>query len=353
MKIALITDTHYGIRSDNINILDHQKVFFDDVFFPYLKKNEITNVVHLGDLVDRRKYINYNTLSRMRSDFLTPLTQITQQTVLIAGNHDVYYKDNNNLNALRELLGEYPISVHIDPAEYIVGESSILLLPWICRENEARSIQAIKKSKSQVCFGHLQLQGFEMHKGSFAEDGLNKELFKKFDIVCSGHFHHKSSYDNINYLGCPFQMNWGDYGDTKGFHIFDTKTRNLTFIPNPYSLFHKIEYNDKVMTFEDILSRDFSKFKTSFVRIIVKNKDNPFWLDTFIEKLEEVEPISIQCIEDMGNIAYEGEDDLLHVEDTITLLSKYCDNIGVSEALKPKLNEFLQSLYNEANNKRL
>lgn len=360
MKLVIITDTHFGCRSDNTNLLDHQKIFYNDVFFPYLKKNNITTVCHLGDIVDRRKYINFNTLDRMHKDFLKPLSESTEEVVMISGNHDVYYKNNNNLNSIDNLIrgqSDYKnFKIHTTlPIEYTFKDKTqALLLPWICQDNEKESMEAIKKSKSPICMAHLQLIGFEMHKGSFAEEGLTKETFDKFSTVLTGHFHHKSDYDNIHYLGCPYQMNWGDYADTKGFHVFDTVSQELTFIPNPYSLFHKIEYDDKNIDLEGIMSLDFSKYKKSFIRIVVKNKNNPYWFDMFSEKIEQEEPLSIQVIEDMGNLAFDGEEtDLIHVEDTITLLSNYCNQIGVNENIKPKLNELLQSLYNEANNQRI
>jgi len=353
MKVALITDTHFGIRNDNKDVLNHQNIFFDNIFFPYLEKNKIDTIIHLGDLVDRRKYINFHTLDNIKNNFFSKIKN-RYKFYIIAGNHDVYYKDTNELNALKQILPS-EFEFYTEPTELVLEDSTqIALLPWICRENQEASFKLIEQSKSLICFGHLQLLGFEMHRGSFATDGLPKEMFNKFDIVCSGHFHHKSTYGNINYLGCPYQMNWGDYSDTKGFHIFDTKTRDLTFIPNTYKLFHKIEYNDKNSSLEEIIDQNFKDYSRSYLRVVIKEKNNPFWLDTFIEKLEDIDPIAIQIIEDLGNVAYEGEStDLLHVEDTITLLSKYCDDLGVNERLKPELNELLQSLYTEANNERI
>lgn len=355
MKVALICDTHAGKRSDNIHLLDHQKLFYDEIFFPFIRKHEIDTVFHLGDVVDRHKFINFHTLSRLRNDFIEPLCNLVPTVHIIAGNHDTFYKDRNDLNAIGELLRGYPqIRSYFSPTTITCGTTAILLLPWICRTNEQQSLEAIRQSKSNICFGHLQLRNFEQHRGSFSQDGYEHTLFERFLLVCSGHFHHKSTYDNINYLGCPFQMDWGDYGDSKGFHILDLESLALTFIPNPYCLFHKLEYDDKNTTLEKILKRDFELYKKSFIRVVVKNKDNPFWFDSFMSKLEAVEPLSIQTIEDMGNLAYDGEtDDLIHVEDTITLLSKYCDNIGVAESLKPKLNTLLQSLYNDAYNARV
>lgn len=357
-KICVIADTHAGIRNDNQNLLDHQKSFYSEIFFPYLERHHIKTVVHLGDIVDRRKFINFNTLNRLRTDFLEPLQDQVENVIILAGNHDVYFKDTNRLSSLQELLYDrYPnFTLYTEATTINLHGVSVCLVPWICRENEAHTMVTMADSEASILMGHLELYGFQMHRGSFCnkEDALKPEKLDKFRTVLTGHFHHKSDYNNIHYLGCPFQMDWGDYGDTKGFHIFDLETQDLTFISNPYSLFYKIEYDDKDKSMDDVLSLDYGKYRKSFVRIVVKNKDNAFWFETFRDKLEAAEPLSVQVIEDMGHLAFDGDEtELLHVEDTISLLAKYCDQIGVADEMKPKLNTLLQSLYNEANNARL
>ena len=67
MKIAIITDTHFGAKGDSQIFLEHTFKFFEDVFFPTIKERGITNVLHLGDLMDRRKYVNFHTLHQMRT----------------------------------------------------------------------------------------------------------------------------------------------------------------------------------------------------------------------------------------------------------------------------------------------
>jgi predicted phosphodiesterase len=59
MKIALITDTHFGARSDSIPFDNFFRKFYDNIFFPTLAQEHITSVIHLGDCFDRRKYINF------------------------------------------------------------------------------------------------------------------------------------------------------------------------------------------------------------------------------------------------------------------------------------------------------
>ena len=54
MKIAIINDTHFGVRNDHQGFLDYMFQFFDEQFFPYLIENDIKTVFHLGDVFDRR-----------------------------------------------------------------------------------------------------------------------------------------------------------------------------------------------------------------------------------------------------------------------------------------------------------
>ena len=54
MNIAIITDTHFGARNDNINFSEYFYRFYEEQFFPYLKENNIKTCLHLGDILDRR-----------------------------------------------------------------------------------------------------------------------------------------------------------------------------------------------------------------------------------------------------------------------------------------------------------
>ena len=69
MKIAILNDTHFGVRNDSEAFRNYQLKFYNEIFFPYLEKNNITTLIHLGDVVDRRKFINHNTAHNFREKF--------------------------------------------------------------------------------------------------------------------------------------------------------------------------------------------------------------------------------------------------------------------------------------------
>lgn len=350
MKIAIVTDTHWGVRNDSPAFADFFNKFYSNVFFPYLDEHNIKTVFHLGDIVERRKYINFTSSNRMHQDFIVPLAVRGIESYLVVGNHDTYYKNTNEINALDQLYGGRPVgnmTIVEDPTEFEFDGCKIVLMPWMCQDNMQRAIDLISNTRAEILMGHLELAGFEMYKGNVIDHGMDSSIFSKFDVVCSGHYHHKSSRGNIHYLGCPYEITWSDYGDPKGFHIFDTETRELTFIQNPYNMFNKVHYDDSSgMAVGDI--PDFEHLKDTYVKVIVHSKTNPYMFDLFIDKLEKADPMNIHVVDDNLYLNLEDDEDIVNeAEDTLSILRKFVDNVEM-QADKTQVEKFLSDLYAEA-----
>ncbi len=103
MKIALLNDTHFGCRNDSPAFMNYHNRFYDEIFFPYIKENNIKRLIHLGDVVDRRKFINFKTAHTFREEFMHRLYKEGIDTHIILGNHDTYYKNTNEVNAIKNL----------------------------------------------------------------------------------------------------------------------------------------------------------------------------------------------------------------------------------------------------------
>ena len=350
MKIALITDTHWGVRNDNIAFMDNSKRFLDEVFFPYLDNNNVRTVVHLGDLVDRRKYINIRTASRLRQDFLEPLANGEYDVHFIAGNHDTYFKNTNSVNALQELVvDKYPFKVYDQlPREVEFDGTIILMLPWICDENRQLCLDKIRSTPAQIVMGHLELAGFEMYRGSMVSHGDDRKLFDRFDMVISGHYHHRSSDGSIHYLGSHAEFTWSDYDDCKGFHILDTETRELTFIENPYRMFAKVWYDDTPEGTKNA-GVDIDSLKGMNVKVIVTNKTDPYRFDMFINQIEKVGALSMQVVDDHLNLHMEEDTDIVNeAESTLQIFKNHIDQITTKNIDKKKLELTITELYQEA-----
>jgi DNA repair exonuclease SbcCD nuclease subunit len=350
VKIAMITDTHYGVRNDSPVFHENFKKSFD-FFFRYLDDHNIKHVVHLGDLFDRRKYLSYLTSSLCRSTFLDPLTARNVETHIIAGNHDHYYTNTYMVNSLDEIVGDrYPtIKVYNTPRTVNVGGLDILLLPWINQANKDDTHEAIQTSPAQIVMGHLELSGFEMFRGVMSEHGDDVSLYSKYRNVYSGHYHHRSTVKNVSYVGAFSEHTWADYNDPKGFSILDSDTLECEFVANPNSIFHMIPYDDKddESVLKTINSTDYSVYHGSYVKVICANRTNAFAFDQMMDKLYAASPADITVIESAVEI--ENKDDVVldQSQDTTTIIQSYVDNIEVPVDSK-RLVKFLHDVYTEA-----
>ena len=351
MKVALVTDQHFGARNDSVRVHDYFEKFYDEVFFPYIDENGIDTIIDLGDTFDRRKYISFNSLKRAKEMFFQKCQDRNIQLHVIVGNHDAYYKNTLEVNSVDLLLEEYDnIKTYVEPEVIEVGGCEIMLVPWICDQNEEKTFVMADKTSAQVLFGHLELAGYEMYKGGIIDHGISDQWLRKFDLVCSGHYHHKSQNGCINYLGTAYEITWSDYNDQKGFHIFDTTTRSLEFIENPHKLFHKVWYDDANLDMTGLLKQceQFEDFKGCSIKVIIKNKDNPMLFDLFMEKLEAADPMTIQVVTDHLHLDLEDDADIVdEAEDTLTILDSYVDGLEIKND-KQDLQLLLRSLYDEA-----
>lgn len=356
MKIAIITDQHFGARNDSIHFLDFYEKFYRDTFFPTLKENNITTLLILGDTFDRRKYVNFYSLKRTKDMFFDPLHQMGIEVHMLAGNHDTYFKNTNEVNSVDLLLREYdninvidsPQTIHLNYGE---TTSDVCMIPWICPENYNNCMEEIKNTSATLCMGHFEIAGFAMYRGMPSEEGLSRELFRKFDMTFSGHYHHKSSADDIYYLGNPYELTWQDYNDPRGFHLFDLTSRELQFVQNPNRMFHRILYDDKQETITEITNRDLSSYTNTYVKVVVINKTNPYLFDKFMNNLYNVNPVDITIAEDFTDLSEGIDDDIVdQAEDTLTILNKYIDNVKEDSISNDKLKTLMKELYIEALN---
>ena len=346
MKIALVNDTHFGARGDSPIFNKYFFKFWEGTFFPYLKEHNISQICHLGDVVDRRKFINFVTLRSWRQRFFDVLQREDITMDVIVGNHDVFHKNTNEINALKELLSSYAFDVHTEATNITIDSCPILLVPWITLQNESHTMRMIEETKAQICMGHFEIAGFSMYRGMESHDGLSKDTFNKFDLVFSGHYHHRSSDGQIHYLGNPYELTWQDYNDPRGFHLFDTGTRRLDFIENPYRMFARLEYSDRE---KDPIDLDAYDLKGLYVKLIVVDKTDYYKFDTFIKKLYNKGCHEIKIIEDMSefNDGEIGEE--INLEDTLSVLSHYIDSIE-TDVDKEHVKTYMRTLYTEAVN---
>jgi DNA repair exonuclease SbcCD nuclease subunit len=340
MKVAIITDTHYGARKGSKLFQDYFELFYKNVFFPTLEQYGITTVIHMGDAFDSRKSIDYQSFEWAKRVVFEPLSKYDVH--LITGNHDCYYKNTNNVNSPNLLLQSYPnVKTYSSPTEIKVGNLNLLLIPWICMENEEQSLKAIKNTKSKIAMGHLELQGFNVNRSVVMEHGLEANIFKNFTKVFSGHYHTRSDNGTVFYLGNPYEMFWNDVNDPRGFTIFDTETLEHTPIDNPHRLFYNIYYEDTPHQMFDA-----SEYENKIVKVIVRKKSDTKQFEKFIDKLYSANVSELKIVENFQ--IQESEDfEAFDSEDTMSILNRYIEEAEVNLD-KTIVQKLLQEVYQEA-----
>ncbi len=340
MKVAILTDTHYGAKKGSKHLHDYFELFYKNVFFPALEENNVETVIHMGDAFDSRKSIDYQSLEWAKRVVFNPLKKY--EVHMIIGNHDTYYKNTNSVNSPELLLQTYSnIRTYSDPTEVNIGGLKILFLPWINQENEERTFKLIEKTTCRCAMGHLECQGFRVNRQLVMEHGLESQLFEKFERVFSGHYHTRSTNGTIFYLGNPYEMYWTDVNDTRGFHIFDTETLEHTPINNPYKLFYNIYYEDTPYQLFDA-----TEYQNKIVKVIVRKKSKPKDFEKFIDKFYNVGVQELKIIE---NFEIQESEDFKVDEDenTLSVLNRYIDDSEFN-CDKNIIKTIIQDLYQQA-----
>ncbi len=343
MRIAIITDQHFGARKNSKLFHDYFLKFYNDVFFPTLEAEGIDTIIDMGDTFDSRKGIDFAALSWAKNNYYDKLKDYTIHTIV--GNHTAYYKNTNEVNSIDLLLREYEnVKIYSEATEIKLGNLGVLLIPWINQENEEHTLKCIKKTKCPVAMGHLELNGFVVTQQVIMDHGFDMKYFKKFDKVYSGHFHTRSSVGDIHYLGNPYEIYWNDFENMRGFHIFDTETLEHIEVNNPYRLFYKIFYEDtNYQTF------DAREYENKIVKVIVRKKSSIKGFEKFIDKLYSSGVAELKIVEnfDFGGWYDSKDSEGYESEDTMSILNRYIEEAEINLD-KSIVQKVMQEIYQEA-----
>ena len=327
--------------------LEQQELYFYSIFIPYLEKNNIKDVWILGDFFEHRKVLSIFTLNKAVK-FLKTLQDKNINTIMILGNHDVVYRNTNEFNSISPIFKSFSNIKIIDKFEVIkFDDINIGFISWINQDIRSECIDWIKTNNASILCGHFEINSFEIVKGVVCNNGLNQDLFEKYDKVFSGHFHIRANNGIIYYIGNPYQTNWGEYGFEKGFAVFNTIDKSVEFIENPTKIYETIVYNEQI----DFLKFDFKYYTNKIVRIYSdpRKEKNKKTLELFIEKLSSY-VYSLELIEDKDVIVNNEDEDkeLYQTADTIQLINQFLTSCEINNLDKKQLQESIFEIYREA-----
>lgn len=240
-KIFLLGDLHLGVKSASSEWLSMQKEFLLDFFLKKVDEEGFDEdrdiLVQLGDWHHVRESTNTKVL-KDSIDIASALTKKFKRGVyIILGNHDVYYKDRNDLHSLMGLDRMFSnLTVFTRPESKKIGKHSFLFLPW--NDNVTSLTSSLQSAISEDnVFCHADVKGAYLNKFTSLEHGLESESIEQFRRVYSGHIHIRQEIGKVLYVGTPYELDRGDRANTKGFYVLDVSGPEITetFIENTVS----------------------------------------------------------------------------------------------------------------------
>ncbi len=222
-KIAFFTDLHIGVHQNNERWLD-VTYKWAEWFTVELKKQNINKIIFGGDLFHYRDEISVKTLH-----FTNRLLDLFNdfEVYMIPGNHDAYYKDNSTVHSLSILNNRHNIKIFDNPISYNLAGKQVGFCPW------GTSIDDVP-TDCELIVGHFELENFNFNNHKVCEEGMkSSDILKKSKLIFTGHFHKRQQrkFDNgtIIYAGNPFEMDFNDINDQKGYYILDFESENITY----------------------------------------------------------------------------------------------------------------------------
>lgn len=283
-RIAVISDLHLGIHT-NSSFWHSIAVEWAKWFREELISHQITDIIFCGDWHHNRSEISVNTL-QVSADILDILKDFN--LITIAGNHDMYFKHRADVNSLSIFKNRKNITI-IDnkPISFKQFNRTLTLCPWNTNINEI--------PESDIIFGHFEIESFSMNPYKICEEGIKvKDLLLKSSLILSGHFHtrHSKQYGNgvITYVGNPFQMDFSDINNEKGYHIIDLETLECSFIKNKISPEYKKISLSELVDAGDLTNDIKQIFNKNIVKLKIDKNISQEDIDLLLRKLHLLTP---------------------------------------------------------------
>lgn len=353
MKIAIIADVHFGVRNDSLFFLEKQKNYFTNIFFPYLGREGISTVICLGDLLDRRKYVNFLTLEAIKKCFIEPIIERGIDFHVTVGNHDSFFKNTLESNAYTNLFeGLDQSKIYKQATEVFLGGKKFLMVPWIVDDSFEDTKFMMENSSADICCGHFEPAGINMMPGIVNQSGIALSTFNNFDYTFSGHFHLPSESGSFVMVGSPLQYTWNDYGNKKRIVVYDTETGLYQSIYFDDDIFVKVYYDDAAGGSTEM--PDSVEREGLFIKLFVANKGNQKKFDAFCDKINAFNPSKFEIIE-TDNFNVSPIIDNIEEKSTMDIVLEYIEELAANTDISDihmDLQIMMGDLYIEAMSRR-
>lgn len=338
-KVCCISDIHLGVHQDS-PIWWKISLEFAKWLKNQLNKNDISDILILGDILNNRNEVSVPTLNILPK-FFDILKDFN--IFILVGNHDCFYNKSSEVHSIGT-LGKWSNIKVIDKITTIKAfDKNLVFCPW--------GTEYDKIPEGDIIFGHFEITSFRMVQNIICERGIEpKDMLKKSPLIVSGHFHitEERKYDDkrILYLGSPYELNWNDFSTPKGIYLLDIKQNTTEFILNESSTKHKKIYVSEIMA-TGITDKIKQEFKNNIVKFTFDKELPEDIVTKIVDKVSLLKPASItfEYEHGNGNVVELNTTDFSGI-DVETSLTEYINALNNIEQ-KDTVIKYLLAVYNK------
>ena len=341
-KVAIFSDIHLGVHQ-NSSFWIEVSLDWVDWFKQDIQSKGITDVIFCGDFFHYRDEVSLISLDA-GNKILDKLKGFN--VYMITGNHDCYYKETSEVNSLSIFKGRDNITVYDSVHTKLVGDKKLTFCPWGTKISDI--------ANSDILFGHFELQNFKMNAFKVCDNGDSpEELTKKAPLVFSGHFHlrdeKKFDTSTIVYVGNPFEMDFGDAYQRKGYYTLDIQQGSYEFIENANTPKHVKVYLSKLIKLKDVDTNFKSFIPNNLIKLVIDKNISSEHLDALIAKMSTYKPNDLHVDYDVNYNKIKLSDDTavdLSGVDIIKAIEDFVAMLDINN--KKEVVDYTIGLYNKS-----
>lgn len=350
----MISDLHFGVRSNSPEWLKIQTDYFYNYFIPLVKqhKREGDACFILGDIFDSRQSINILVMNSCIEIFQELSSLFGESGVYVmTGNHDCWTKDSAKVHSLKCLSGIPNVHVYSEPGVVETPNSNMLIFPWGMQFEDEKEF--LESTSSDILFVHTDIKGARFNSKVQVEHGNGTDTYRRHKKVYGGHIHYRQKVNEfITLIGSPYQMTRTDIGNRKGVYLLDLESNEETFIENDYSP-EFISAN-----FDSIVDMNREQLNIIFNNKFIDLKVSRKWFEevdiaSFVLSFKNQRSIEIKEIEDSESMEMDESFDIDFLDeatpsfDIITLAKELINSLEFDEETKNKIENKITFLYDK------
>ena len=331
-KVLIFSDVHIHPHKRSLDRLQHCLDALEWVF-KTAEEQSVDHILFLGDLFHNRQRIEILTYHKAFNVFKKYLNGKIKLWLLL-GNHDLWYRDKVDINSVAPFSALPGVTVVDCESTLDISGHLIDFIPFTLDPIESlnKLLKLRGDNPKKLLCAHIAIHGAKYNSGMMADvtvehDGevtkVDSSLFSAWDQVFLGHYHLPQIIQNVEYVGSPLQLSFGEADQIKHILIYDLETQEKEYIENNFSPKHLIIPYDQIKNYE---------LKNNFIRIVVDDISSSDIVEIKDTLLNEVE---VGSLEIKQNIKKE-EDHTVENAKTILLdensmFEEYIETVDIGE----------------------